>query len=165
MNRILMTLPALLIAATTSAMAQEAPEGAYRDLWCGLAFGTAATEAPNSPPEELAAARAAGDAATEEQKGMIAQDDMIQQFVTGGQSLVDRANTAYTGAGFSAEQFGTVRTDLEPQVLAQVRGDAGAEAEFSFEECSGLLPQADAMGGAMTEGDAMAPAEGEAVTQ
>jgi hypothetical protein len=141
MKRLLILIPAALMALP--AFAQEAPEGSYRDLWCGIAFGTAAQGAPFSD-EDVAAARAAGDQATDEQKAIIEQADMVTAFVSGGQALVDKATAAYKGAGFTDEAFATVRTDLEPKVASQVTG-AGADAEFTFEECSSILPEDNPM--------------------
>ena len=142
MHRLLVLLPAAALAlSTTPLFAQDAPEGAYRDLWCGIAFISAMKDAPFSE-EDVAAARAAGDTATEEQLGLIAQADMRDQFVTGGTALVDKATASYKGAGFTDDTFGTVRTELEPKVMAQIMG-SGEGAEFQFEECASLLPGGD----------------------
>jgi hypothetical protein len=135
MKRLLALAPALLMALP--ALAQEAPEGAYKDLWCGIAFGTATEQAPNATPEQLTEARAATEP-TQEQIDMIAQDDMIQHLTTGGQSLIEGASAAYLEAGFTAEQFATVQTELGPKVVEQVSGTG--EAEFAFEDCFALLP-------------------------
>ncbi len=137
MNRLLILAPALLFAMP--ALAQEAPEAAYKDLWCGIAFGYAIQQAPNAAPADLEAARAAGDQATQEQIDMIAQDDMIQNLTTGGAGLVERATAAYQEAGFTDEQFATVQTELGPKVEGQVSG-SGDEAEFGFDDCFALLP-------------------------
>jgi hypothetical protein len=139
MNRLLVLLPAAALALSSAPVfAQDAPEGAYKDLWCGIAFISAMKDAPFSE-EDVAAARAAGDTATEEQLGLIAQADMRDQFVTGGTGLVDKATAAYKEAGFTDESFGTVRTELEPKVVEQISG-SGETAEFQFEECVALLP-------------------------
>lgn len=141
MKRLLILVPAALLALP--ALAQEAPEGSYRDLWCGLAFGTAVQGAPFTD-DDVAAARAAGDQATDEQKMIIEQADMVSAFVSGGQALVDKATASYKQAGFTDEAFASVRTELEPKVAAQVTG-SGADAEYSFEECSSILPQDNPM--------------------
>jgi hypothetical protein len=160
MKRLLVLVPAVLFSLP--AFAQTAPEGSYRDLWCGLAFGTAAQGVPYTP-EQLSAAQAAGASATEEQKGILAQQVMVEQFTTGGQGLVDKATTASKGAGFTDESFGKVRSELEPKVTEQVSG-TGAQPEFTFEECSGLLPASAAAATPSTDAttttttDAMAPA-------
>ena len=139
MNRLLALLPAALVAvASTPLVAQDAPEGAYRDLWCGVAFISAMKDAPFTDAD-VAAARAAGDKATEDQLGLIAQADMRDQFITGGTGLIDKATTAYKGAGFTDESFGTVRTELQPKVVEQISG-SGETAEFQFEDCVALLP-------------------------
>jgi hypothetical protein len=135
MKRLLVLAPALFMALP--ALAQEAPEGAYRDLWCGIAFGTATEQAPNATPEQLAEARAATEP-TQEQIDMIAQDDMIQHLTVGGQGLIDSAKAAYIEATFTEEQFATVQTELSPKVVEQVTGTG--EAEFAFEDCFALLP-------------------------
>ncbi len=154
MKRLLVLIPAVLMAVP--AFAQTAPEGSYRDLWCGLAFGAAAQGAPFTEAD-LAAARAAGDAATDEQKQIIEQQNLVDQFNAGSTDLIDKATTAYKGAGFTDESFGQVRTDLEPRVTAQITGTAG-EPEFSFEECSALIPALDAGAAGATEPAEAAPA-------
>jgi len=137
MKRLLVLLPAALLAFP--ALAQDVPEGAYEDLWCGIAFGTAAQSAPYTP-EDLSAAQAAGDAATEQQQQILAISAMVESFVVGGETLIAEANAAYLGAGFSAEAYDAIRAELEPQVVAQVSG--AEDAEFSQEECSARLPPA-----------------------
>jgi hypothetical protein len=149
MKRLLVLIPAVLLAAP--AFAQTAPDAAYKDLWCGLAFGSAAQSLPFTD-EELAAAQAAGDKATDEQKTNLEEQAMVEQFTTGGQGLVERATGAYKAAGFTDEAFATAKSDLEPKVTEQISG-AGDKAEFTFEECSALLPVA-----------AEAPAAGAATT-
>jgi hypothetical protein len=143
MKRLLVVIPAVLLAMP--AFAQTAPEDAYRDLWCGLAFGSAASNLPYTP-EELAAARAAGAQANEQQQQLIQYQAQMDQFIEGGNALVERATEAYIAAGFTQESFATVRTELEPKVTEQVAGSSGS-AEFSYEECLALLPAAQ--GGAM----------------
>jgi len=145
MKRLLVLIPAALFALP--AFAQEAPEGSYRDLWCGIAFGTAAAGAPFTE-EEVAAARAAGDQATEEQQMIIEQADMVDAFVSGGDALVEKATAAYKDAGFTDEAFATVKSDLEPKVAEQVNG-TGDNAEFSFEECTAVLPPENPMASPM----------------
>jgi hypothetical protein len=149
MKSLLVFIPAVLLAAP--ALAQTAPDDAYRDLWCGLAFAAASQTLPFTD-EELAAAQAAGDKATDEQKTILEQQNLVEQFVSGGQTLVERAEAAYKAAGFTDESFNQTKSDLEPKVTAQISG-TGEQAEFTFEECSALLPistETPAAGGAAT---------------
>lgn len=141
MKRLLVLPAAVLALAAGPAAAQTPPEGAYRDLWCGLAFGIAMKSAPFTD-EDVAAARAAGDAATEEQLQLIEQADVRDQFMEGGAMLVDKATASYKQAGFTDEAFATVQTDLSPKVETQITG-TGSDAEFTFEECAALLPGGD----------------------
>jgi len=136
MKRLLVLIPAALFAFPAGA--QTAPEGAYRDLWCGIAFAAVDDSMPYTP-EQVQAARDAGDTATEEQKQIVSEVDMVLQFAAGGATLVENATTAYKGAGFTDEAFGTIKTELEPKVATQING-ASTEAEFSFEECVALIP-------------------------
>jgi hypothetical protein len=157
MKRLLVLIPAVLLAAP--AFAQTAPDAAYKDLWCGIAFGTAAQSLPFTD-EELAAAQAAGDKATDEQKTILDEQKMVEQFTAGGQGLIERATGAYKAAGFTDESFATAKSELEPKVTQQISG-AGEQAEFTFEECSALLPvaaEAPAAGAATTTTTPEAPA-------
>ncbi len=137
MKRLLALIPALVLAAPV--FAQEAPAEAYNDLWCGLAFVTAASAAPYSA-EDLTAARAAGDAATDAQKDIVAQAEMAEGFIEGGEGLIAKAEEGYLAAGFSADRFASTRTELGETVNAQISGPA-AGAEFTFEQCIVRLPQ------------------------
>lgn len=139
MKRLVALVPALLLALP--ALAQEAPEGAYKNLWCGIAFSGTAAMMPALPEADVAAARAAGDAATEEQTALVEQADMIELFRTGGEGLIAQATEAYKGAGFTDEQFTAVQTELKPKVETQIQGPGDA-AEFTYEQCLEVLPQA-----------------------
>ncbi len=136
MKRLLAVIPALLLSS--AALSQEAPEAAYKDLWCGLAFTVAGSDAPYTP-EDLAAAQAAGDAATDEQRFIIEHSTLAGYYVPAGQGLVDRAGTAYKAAGFTDETFEAERTTRLAAVVQQVTTSPG-EAEFSFDDCATLVP-------------------------
>jgi hypothetical protein len=140
MNRLLALAPALLLAAPVLAQdAPAAPEAGYQNLWCHIAFTAASASIPALPAEELEAARAAGANATPEQLELLEVDRQVQLVVNGIPTLLDAANASYTEAGFTTEQFDAAKVELEPVVTAQVTG-GGAEAEFTFEQCSALLP-------------------------
>jgi hypothetical protein len=116
MKRLTVLLPMLLLA--TPAAAQQVPESAMKDLWCGLALTIAASEVPAD--------------ATEEQKASVVP------FVEGAEMLVARATGAYLEAGFTAESFALHRAAIEPEIESQITG-GGGDAAYSFEECSALL--------------------------
>ena len=141
MKRLFVLAPALLLAFPVSA--QEAPEAGYQNLWCHLAFTTASSQIPPLPAEDLAAAHAAGVDATPEQLDLLSAEAQIQQINDGIPVLLEAANTMYTEAGFSAEEFEAARLELEPMVFEQVSG-TGDEAEFSFMDCVMLLPEMSA---------------------
>lgn len=136
MNRLLALIPAAILSS--AALAQDAPEGAYQQLWCGIAFSSVAGSAPFSA-DDVASARAAGDAATPQQQEIIAFDDMATELTANGVTLVDAASAAYLEAGFTAEAFAGIRADLEPGIAEAIAGP-GDDAEFSFEDCIALVP-------------------------
>ena len=108
----------LLLASTTAAFAQQVPEPAHKDLWCGLAFGIVAAEAPLD--------------ATEDQKVLI------QQFADGGERLVTRAKGAHLENGYTEETYGVYVESLTADVTIQVNATDKA-SPYSFEECAALL--------------------------
>ena len=117
MNRYLIFAGALLFAST--ALAQEAPESARRDLWCGLAFEYAAGEITSDAPER--------------------QQAVIPRYADGASMLIARAAAAYGRAGLNEAGFATRRAAVEAEIARQL---AGSEpAAFSFEDCSELLEQ------------------------
>lgn len=116
MKRLLALLPAVLIS--TTALAQEAPEAAKKDLWCGIAFNIVAADIPSD--------------ATDEQKAVV------KQFTEGAVMLIDRATAAHLEAGYDEAGFATYKAEREAQVTAQVNM-TGDQADYSFEECSALL--------------------------
>ena len=116
MKPLFAAIPALLLATVVAA--QEAPENAQKDLWCGLAFTIVVADVPSD--------------ATEEQKVVI------RQYADGAVMLIDRATAAYLEAGFTDESFAAHRAALEPEVTKQVSATDNS-AQYSFEECSGLL--------------------------
>ena len=116
MKRLLILVPAVFLA--TAALAQQAPETAVRDLWCGIAFGLVAADIPAD--------------ATAEQKAVVAD------FVAGAAMLVERATIAHLEAGYDEAAFDTHKAEREAHVAAQVNM-TGNEADYSFEECSALL--------------------------
>lgn len=108
----------LLLASTTAALAQQAPEQAQKDLWCGLAFTIVAADAPSD--------------ATDDQKALI------KQFSDGGVSLIDRARAAHLQNGYTEETFAAYVETLRADVTIQVNA-IDKSTPYSFEECSALL--------------------------
>lgn len=119
-------LPILTMAAALAlaspAFAQTAPEQAVMDLWCGIAFNSAAATLPAE--------------ATEEDKAMAAS------FIEGGNGLIEKSRVAHVEAGFTEEQFTTSKTELEPVVVEQITTGAGDGADYTFEQCSALIAPA-----------------------
>jgi hypothetical protein len=138
MNRLLILAPALLLALP--AVAQDAPQAGYQNLWCHFAFTTTATQIPPLPEADLAAAHTAGDAATPEQLELLSAESQIKQITDGIPALLETATASYTEAGFTADQLTAAKTELEPKVSGQVMGSSGEQPEFAFEECLALLP-------------------------
>ncbi len=102
-------------------LAQEAPEEGRKQIWCGLAFTTAASQLPADASD--------------------ADRAMAEQFTTAGEDLIQAGVDAYVTAGFTEEAAAQVRDELRPTVESEISANGGAEAEFSFEDCSVLLPQ------------------------
>ena len=142
MNRLLILAPALLLAFP--AVAQDAPEVGYQNLWCHFAFATTATQIPPLPEDLLAAAHAAGNAATPEQLELLAAELQIKQITDGIPTLLETATAGYTEAGFTTEQLDTAKAELEAKVTGQVMGTSGEQPEFAFEQCLVLLPTTEA---------------------
>lgn len=138
MNRLLILAPALLLAFP--AVAQDAPQVGYQNLWCHFAFATTATQIPPLPEADLAAVHEAGDDATLEQLELLSAETQIKQITDGIALLLEAATVSYTEAGFTTEQFDASKTELEPKVTGQVMGASGEQPEFAFEDCLALLP-------------------------
>jgi hypothetical protein len=109
-------IPAALLATVT--FAQEAPEPAKKDLWCGIAFGIVASGIPADAPEEAQA----------EAKKM-ADDSAL---------LIDRATLAHMEAGYDEAGFAAHKTEREAHVAANMVGPE-TEYDYKYEECSALL--------------------------
>ncbi|MHB1110247.1 MAG: hypothetical protein ACYCZU_08030 [Devosia sp.] len=109
-------IPTVLLSTAT--FAQEAPEAAKMDLWCGIAFNIVASDIPSD--------------ATEEQKAVV------MQYTDGAQMLIDRATAAHMEAGYDDASFAAHKTEREAHVTAQVNM-TGDQADYSFEQCSALL--------------------------
>lgn len=104
---------ALFLLAPAMAFAQTVPEDAARDLWCGVALGVIAGEAPADLPAE--------------------RRDLVARFAEGGALLIDRARTAHLENGYTEEQFADHLAALE------VTATPSPDAPFSFEECLAVL--------------------------
>jgi len=116
MKGLMALVPAVFFS--TAVFAQEAPEAAKMDLWCGIAFNIVAADIPSD--------------ATDEQKAVV------QQFTDGAVMLIERATAAHMEAGFDEAGFTAHKAEREAYVTAQVNM-TGDQADYSFEECSALL--------------------------
>lgn len=116
MKRLLALVPAVLL--TTSAFAQEAPEAAKKDLWCGIAFGILSADVPADAPEETKA--------------------LAQQFADGSVMLVERATIAHIEAGYDAAGLATHKAEREALMAANM-ADPGPDYDHTFEDCTALI--------------------------
>ena len=116
MKRLLALAPALLFS--TAVLAQDVPEDAKKDLWCGIAFGIISADVPAD--------------ATEENKAMA------KQFADGSVKLIDRAAAAHISAGYTEASFATYKTEQEAAVSANMSGPE-ADYVYKFEDCATLL--------------------------
>lgn len=117
MKRLMALVPAVLISA--AAFAQEAPEAAKMDLWCGIAFDIISADVPADAPEETKA--------------------LAKQFADGSTMLIERATTAHLAAGYDEASFAAYKTEREAYVAANMAGPE-TEYDYNFEECRSLLP-------------------------
>ena len=109
----------LLFVLSTAAFAQEVPEAAEMDLWCGLAFTIVSEDAP-------------GDVTPDQQA-------IIDRFAAGGRQLTDRAKAVYLESGYTEQSLNAHLDTLRAEVTTQV-DSTEVPAPYSFEECSALLP-------------------------
>jgi len=116
MRRLIALVPALLLPA--AALAQEVPEAARKELWCGIAFGIIAAELP-------------ADASAENQA-------LAARFAAGSATLVARATAAHLEAGYTEPGFAAYKAAQEEAVAANMSG-AEADYAYSYEDCSTLL--------------------------
>lgn len=125
MLRFLVIAPsfAALALLPFAALAQDVPEEAQMDMWCGTAFELMTRDAPaDATPEKLAAAKVYAD---------------------GGALLLQRALPIYLEAGYSDDALAEYRQDLEDSIGRVVNGSGRAsdDAAFSFQDCSALIGQ------------------------
>ncbi|MDB5506871.1 MAG: hypothetical protein JWR75_1509 [Devosia sp.] len=132
----------------SSAFAQDVPAEGYKSLWCGQAFLAAAGTLPAE--------------ATDQDK------QTAQYFIDSGNGLIETGLAAYVTAGFTEEAAAAASTALAPTVSEQISANNGEGAEFTFDDCSVLIPvpaempataPADAPATAPTEAPATAPAD------
>lgn len=116
--RLLILLPLLLLP--TLAIAQEVPEDAQKDLWCGTAFKLLTIDSPaDATAEQVAAAKV---------------------FSEAGDNLIKRALPIYLEQGYSDEALAALRTQLEAEIKPIVTGGpAGGKPKYSFEDCQALI--------------------------
>lgn len=119
MYRHLLFASALLLA--TSATARDGvpagvPEGAYRDLWCGLAFTLAADEVGGETTP--------------------LQQAVIPRYTEGATMLIERAAAGYRQAGRSEQWFATHSDSIRAGIAGAIASDS---EPYSLEECSALL--------------------------
>lgn len=125
MLRFLVIAPSFAVLALLpfAALAQDVPEEAQMDMWCGTAFELMTRDAPaDATPEKLAAAKVYAD---------------------GGALLLQRALPIYLEAGYSDDALAEYRQDLEDSIGRVVNGSGRAsdDAAFSFQDCSALIGQ------------------------
>lgn len=116
MKRLLALVPAVLL--TTSAFAQEAPEAAKKDLWCGIAFGILSADVPADAAEETKV--------------------MVQKFADGSVMLIERATAAHLEAGFDEASFATHKAEREAHVAANMAGPE-PDYDYKYEDCTVLI--------------------------
>ena len=125
MLRFLVIAPtvAALTLLPLAAIAQEVPDEAQMDMWCGTAFELMTRDAPaDATPEKLASAKVYAD---------------------GGALLLQRALPIYLESGYSDEALAKYRSDLEDSIGRVVNGSTRAsdDTAFSFQDCSALIGQ------------------------
>lgn len=116
MKRLLALVPAALL--TTAALAQEAPEAAKKDLWCGIAFGILSADVPADAAEETKA--------------------LAQQFADGSVMLIERATAAHMEAGYDAAGFAAHKAEREAHVAANMAGPE-PDYDYKYEDCTLLI--------------------------
>lgn len=116
MNRLMALVPAVLL--TTAAFAQEAPEAARMDLWCGIAFNILASGVNSAAPPETQA--------------------LAKQFVEGAAMLLERATTAHLQAGYDQAGFVTYKAEREAHVAANMAGPE-PDYDYKYEDCTVLI--------------------------
>ena len=113
----------LLAFSSAAVLAQEVPQAAQMDMWCGTAFILMTREAPSDAgAEKLAEARV---------------------YAEGGQRLVDRAIPIYLESGYTDDQLALFRSKLEAGIDRAINGAGNAmeDAAYSFQDCSALIGQ------------------------
>jgi len=108
----------LLLLVAGPAFAQQVPEQSKMALWCGLAFGIVATDAPVDVSD--------------------GQETIIRQLAEGGERLLAEAQAAYLENGHSEASFAAERETMSAEVAHQLNAMDNSVA-YSFEECSALL--------------------------
>lgn len=112
---------ALSLVSATASMAQEVPQQAQMDMWCGTALVLMAGEAPaDAGPENLAEAGS---------------------YAEGGQRLIDRAIPIFLESGYTDAALTSLRARLEADVDRAINGTGNAmeDADYSFQDCSALI--------------------------
>ena len=113
----------LLAFSSAAVLAQEVPQAAQMDMWCGTAFLLMTREAPtDAGAEKLAEARV---------------------YAEGGQRLVDRAIPIYLESGYTDDALTLFRSKLEAGIDRAINGAGNAmeDAAYSFQDCSALIGQ------------------------
>lgn len=99
--------------AVAAIEAAELTEDAYKNLWCGAAFGIV--------KESLTAAGNTADVATL---------DALQT------SVFEKAATELLATGMAQEDFEVLATNFVYLAMSQTSADEGGEADFTQEECT-----------------------------
>lgn len=114
----LLALAAAMLLGMAPAQAQEVPEQARRDLWCGIAFGIVSADA---------SAAASGD-----------DKAIVERLADGSAMLLERAFAAHLALGYSEAAFAARKAEQEALVAAAL-SDAGHDHDYSYEDCRTLI--------------------------
>jgi hypothetical protein len=106
-----------------AAQAQEVPDEAQMDMWCGTAFDLMTRDAPADANAEKAA--------------------RTKLYADGAHLLLQRAIPIYLESGYSDAALAAYRADLEASVGHVVNGTgrAGDDNAYSFQDCAALIGQ------------------------
>lgn len=113
---------ALLISA---AQAQTVSDDVSKQLWCGTALVVAYGSVPSDADP-----------------AMLAD---VKTYTDAGNALIEQAVQAHLDAGFTQEAVDKLKADIVAEVTPiVVDGGDASKAKYTFEECTAILPGADA---------------------
>lgn len=112
-----------LVLLPVLALAQDVPQPAQMDMWCGTAFALMTRDAPaDATAGKLASAKVYAD---------------------GAEMLVQRAIPIYLESGYSDEALAAYREKLEASIdrIVNGSGPTNDDAAYSFQDCSAMIGQ------------------------